>query len=262
MHSWDPEEYEKSSSAQQLWARDLISEIGLRGNEHILDIGCGDGKISAELATLVKDGSVMGIDNSSAMLGFAQDKFPRSIYPNLVFQYGDARKLGFVEEFDLVVSFACLHWIHDHRPVLQEIRRSLKVNGKAYLQFGGKGNAAAIMDIAGKLISNHRWKKYFEGFQVPYCFPGPDEYWAMVERAGLKPTRVERVPKVMVQAVPEGLAAWVRATWLPYLERLPEDLRQDFINDLVDEYILAHPLDDEGKVRIQMVRLEVVAEKV
>lgn len=262
MHSWDPEEYEKSSSAQQLWARDLIFEIGLRGDEHILDIGCGDGKISAELATLVKDGSVTGIDNSPEMIRFAESKFPQSKYPNLIFQLGDARNLSFSDKFDLVVSFACLHWIHDHRPILQGIRRSLKVSGKTYLQFGGKGNAAAIMDIAGKLISNHRWEKYFEGFTAPFCFPGPDEYRAMVERAGLKPTRVELVPKTMVQTGREGLASWINSTWLPYLERVPEDLRPDLVYEMVDEYVRTHPPDEQGKLHIDMVRLEAMAEKV
>lgn len=76
---WDPEVYAKSSTAQQKWAQELLSKISIRGNEKILDIGCGDGKITAEIALLVPEGSV-GIDNSSEMISFAQSKFIPAIW--------------------------------------------------------------------------------------------------------------------------------------------------------------------------------------
>ena len=83
MHRWDPKVYEKSSSAQQKWAQELLSKISIRGDERILDIGCGDGKITAEIALLVPRGSVMGLDNSVEMLGFARSRFPPLSQPNL-----------------------------------------------------------------------------------------------------------------------------------------------------------------------------------
>ncbi len=260
MHRWDPGEYGKSSSAQQKWARDLISKIDLIGDERILDIGCGDGKITVELASLVKDGSVTGIDCSSEMIRFAHTRFPRSRYPNLIFQIGDAQELKFKEEFDLVVSFACLHWDPDHLSVLRGIKRCLKKPGRAVLQFGGRGNAAAVIETADKVISGDRWSRYFEGFVFPYSFLGPEEYRGWLERAGLKEIRVELVPKDMVQAGTQGLASWIRTTWLPYIERVPTDLRMDITDEIADEYVRAYPPDDRGQVHVQMIRLEVVAE--
>lgn len=86
MHRWDPKAYEKSSSAQQRWAQELLSKISILGDERILDIGCGDGKITAEIASIVPSGSVTGIDNFLEMLSFARERFPPSDRPRLDFQ--------------------------------------------------------------------------------------------------------------------------------------------------------------------------------
>jgi trans-aconitate methyltransferase len=262
MHKWDPKVYEKSSSAQQKWAEELLSKVSIRGDERILDIGCGDGKITAEVAMLVPRGSVLGLDNSREMLSFARGRFPHVSWPNLEFQYGDASKLQHEDEFDLILSFACLHWVQDHRPVLEGIKQSLKNEGRVLMQFGGLGNAAGILKVVDELISLEKWCGYFEPFQFPYGFYGPDEYRTWLEHAGLKAWRVELVAKDMVQAGREGLVSWFKSTWLPYIERVPEDLRMDFIDEVADRYIMAYPLDDKGCVHVGMVRLEVEAEKI
>ena len=262
MHRWDPKVYEKSSSAQQKWAEELLSRISIRGDERILDIGCGDGKITAGVAELVPRGSVVGLDNSREMISFARDRF-------LLHELAEPRLpvwrrfeiLSIEDEFDLVLSFACLHWVQDHGPVLEGIRRSLKNGGRILMQFGGRGNAAGILDVVDELISEQKWSRYFEGFRFPYGFFGSEEYRIWLDRAGLKALRVELVPKDMVQIGREGLVSWFRATWLPYIERVPEDLREDFICEVVDRYIRAHPLDEAGNVHVEMVRLEVEAEK-
>jgi trans-aconitate 2-methyltransferase len=261
LHSWRPEKYERSSSTQQLWAGELISKIEIEGSERVLDIGCGDGKITARIADLVPKGSVLGIDSSEEMVRFAKEKFPPESHQNLRFQEADARDLSFEEEFDLVVSFAALHWIADHGPVLRGIRRALKPGGRTFLQFGGRGNAAAPLKIADEMTREKRWRSYFEGFDFRYGFFGPEEYRVWLKEAGLLPMRVELIPKDMVQQSPEAFAGWIETTWHPYLERVPEDLRREFVSEIVDSYIREHPLDDEGRVHVGMTRLEVVAEK-
>lgn len=261
MRKWNPEAYEKSSSAQKKWAEELISKIRIRGNERVLDIGSGDGKITAQLASLVPKGSVVGIDNSIEMINFARKRFPPSSWPNLSFQYGDASDLRYANEFDLVVSFACLHWILDHGPVLDGIKHSLKPGGRLFLQFGGAGNADDVLMVAGKTISEDRWTKYFKDFTFPYGFFGPEKYKAWLDKAGLRAARVELVPKDMVQPGTGGLASWMESTWLPYIERVPAGLQRDFIDEIVERYVATHPLDGDGQVHVKMVRLEVEAEK-
>jgi trans-aconitate methyltransferase len=261
MHKWDPVEYERSSSSQYKWAMELISHIDIASDKHILDIGCGDGKITAHLAAVVPQGRVMGIDLSSEMIRFAQAKFSSKDYPTLSFQVGDARRLPFCEEFELVVSFACLHWIKDIPTVLNGVRRSLRPGGRILFQCGGKGNAANLLDVTEEVTRCEPFSDYFQGFGFPYYFYEPNDYDKWLRRAGLSPMRVELVPKDMVHQGQLGLEGFIRSTWLPYLERLPERLRAPFASEVAGGYIDCYPLDDQGRSHVQMVRLEVEAER-
>ena len=149
---WNPEDYERNSSAQQKWADEVLAKLALRGDELVLDIGCGNGKITAELAARVPRGSFVGLDLSDDMIGYAGTKYKNR--PNLAFQQGDAERMSFQREFDLVVSFACLHWVKDHAPVLAGIRRSLRPGGRVILQFGGRGNAAEVSSAVDVVVSS------------------------------------------------------------------------------------------------------------
>ncbi|MDF0591909.1 class I SAM-dependent methyltransferase [Candidatus Methanocrinis natronophilus] len=261
MHRWRPDRYERSSSAQRLWATELLEKIEIERDERVLDIGSGDGWITANIADLVPEGSVLGIDSSEGMVSFAKEKFATGDHPNLSFQLGDARNLEFDGEFDLVVSFAALHWVSDHGPVLRGIRRALRPGGRAFLQFGGRGNAALPLAIADGMIKEDSWRRSFEGFDFRYAFFGAEEYRIWIEEAGLDPKRVELIQKDMVQPGAEAFAGWIDSTWLAYLERVPEGRRREFVSEVVGRYLRLHPPDGEGRVHVGMVRLEAVAEK-
>ena len=112
--TWNAADYHTSSPAQYLWAQELIAKLGLSGNERVLDIGCGDGKVTAEISRHLPGGNVTGVDNSPEMIRFACDHFPWTEYRNLSFVSMDARGLSYLEEFDVVFSNAALHWITDH----------------------------------------------------------------------------------------------------------------------------------------------------
>jgi trans-aconitate 2-methyltransferase len=258
-YNWDAAEYEKHSASQQRWAHDVIRTLELSGDERILDIGCGDGKVTAALAALVPTGSVLGINSSESMVAFAHQRFSPLHYPNLRFRWGNATRLAYRCEFDLVVSFASLHWISDHLAVLSGIERSLKPGGRTVLQFGGKGNAAMISDVANDLTTHHRWKGYFKTFIYPWFFYSVEEYSGFIERTGLSAKRIQLVPKDMVHDTRDALAGWLRTVFLPYTERLPEALREDFIDEVAEAYVERRPPDENGGIHVKMVRLEVEA---
>ncbi len=259
MHKWNPADYEKSSSAQYNWAMALIDDLLLDGDERILDIGCGDGRITAHLADMVPNGSVLGIDLSPEMIGFAAGKY--ADHPHLSFRVSDASALHFIEEFDLVVSFACLHWIKEHLPVLKAVQQSLVPGGRFLMQCGGRGNAAQILDLTGELIKSPPWKNYFSGFSFPYHFYGPVEYRTWLDEAGLLPLRAELVAKEMIHQGQAGLEGIIRNTWLPYTQRLPVHLQDRFVKEIAGKYLEIYPLDEKGQTHVQMMRLEVLAEK-
>lgn len=258
-YQWNPSDYRRHSSAQQLWARELIDKLRLRGDEAVLDLGCGDGKVTAEIAARVPQGSVLGVDRSEGMIDFARSSFPAEAFPNLRFRTADARALPFAGEFTVVFSNAALHWVRDHRPVLHGIARSLKPGGRTLLQMGGQGNAAGVLSVLDELTASSPWREHFDAFSCPYGFHSPADYRIWLEEAGLEPRRVELIPKDMIHAGSDGLAGWIRTTWLPYTERVPEADRDAFVAEVVRRYVERFPPDARGQVHVAMVRLEVEA---
>ena len=259
--SWDAKEYSNFSSEQQKWGRELIAKLNLKEDDEVLDIGCGEGKITAEISIKVKKGRVAGIDNSESMIQLAKKKFPPAEYQNLSFEVCDAREIYFHEQFNVVFSNAALHWVDNHTKVLNGIYKSLKPGGRILLQFGGKGNASQAFLIINEMINDKKWAKYFQDLKFAYNFPGDVEYSDIIAKSGFNVKRVELIEKDMMHEGEPGFAGWIRTTWLPYTSRIPENDREKFINQIVKRYIEKFPKDLNGKIHINMVRLEVEAVK-
>jgi len=120
MTEWDAADYERISGLQLAMAEEVLALLDLNGaRRRILDIGCGNGKITAEIAARVPHATVLGVDPSHEMIEFASCHYDRAIFPNLRFEIADARSLPYREEFDLIVSFNALHWIPQQDDALQ-----------------------------------------------------------------------------------------------------------------------------------------------
>lgn len=259
---WNATDYAKNSSNQYEWAKELIPKLKLNGTESVLDIGCGDGKVTALLATYLPNGRVVGIDSSDEMIATARKTFPHCHNPNLTFLRMDARELTFREQFDVAFSNASLHWIIDHQTVLSCVHDSLDKNGRLLFQMAGKGNAQDVIAVVEELISEEDCKPYFKNFTFPYGFYGPEEYKKWLADAHFKAERVELIPKEMHLQGIGGLIGWIRTTWLPFTERIPPEFRDNFIGEIADRYIQAFPTDKNDTVQIKMARLEVQATKI
>lgn len=249
-------DYYKNSSEQQKWGLELLDKVSLSGGERVIDLGCGDGRITAEIASRAPAGSVLGIDKSEEAIRFARERFPRAIFPNLAFEVKDIRDLDFHQEFDLVFSNAALHWVPDHAPLLYSIARGLNKGGRVVAQMGGKGNADGILQILDAIVGSEEWAPYFIDFIIPYTFYDLGEYEDLLQDSGLAIERVERILKKMVHRGVEPLEEWIRMTWLPYTRRVPENLRSHFIREIADTYISTHAFNKYGTIPVEMVRLE------
>ncbi|AAM05207.1 TPA: methyltransferase domain-containing protein [Methanosarcina acetivorans] len=263
MYCWNPELYAFSSSAQKSWGIELLTKFPLKGNERVLDVGCGDGKLSAEIAKRLPEGSVLGIDLSEAMVCFAKNHYPKEQFPNLSFMLMDAGNVPFESEFDVIFSNAALHWIKEPKAietVLKGFLKSLRPEGKLLAQFGGRGNAAEVLLVLNSMLEDEKWSPYFGNFVFPYGFYGPEEYGKWLKNAGFSVRRAELYSKDMTLKGKEGLSGWFASTWHPFTQRVPENLKEEFIDELAVNFIKLHPLDNEGYVHIRMVRLEIEAD--
>ena len=259
---WNAADYAANSTAQQSWARELIAKLDLRGNEHVLDVGCGDGKVTAELARAVPKGSVIGIDASPEMIHFARASFPTKTVLNLKFQIMDACHIHLTRRFDIVFSSSVLHWVDDHPAFLRGAAACLRSGGRLVVSCGGKGNAQDVFVALRPVIRLKRWREFFRGMGTPYFFHSPEDYEKWLPRFGFKTLGVRLAPKDAAYQGRDRFAAWLRTTWLPYIQRVPENARDEFAAGVTERYLAKHPPDAEGDVHVRMVRLEIDAIKV
>ena len=253
---WNPADYAANSAVQLAWARELIARLSLRGDERILDVGCGDGKITAELARAVPRGAATGVDASAAMIGYARAQFPGQ-----EFHVMDARRLQFPRSFDVVFSNAALHWVDDHEAFVRGAVAVLRPGGRLVVSCGGRGNAQAMVAVLHAVLRRKRWRNWFRAMPMPYFFHRPADYRVWLDRAGFTPHSVELVLQDVAYAGIPGLAAWLRTAWLPYTQRVPAVERDEFITAVAERYVATHPPDSEGNVLVRMVRLEIDAVK-
>lgn len=253
---WNAQDYAKNSGAQEAWARELMTKLELKGNERALDIGCGDGRITQLISSRLKQGSIVGIDYSTDMVNLARNSHQAD---NLEFEVMDATNIAFEERFDLAFSNAALHWVKDHRKVLKTLAANLNPNARVLLQMGGKGNAAEILTAIDQVLSAPFWNQYFTDFEFPYFFYSDEDYLLWLNAAGLQGNRVELIPKDMMHDSPEQLKGWLRTTWFPYTNRVPESLREDFLSAIISNFLKLKPVDSTGRTHVNMVRLEVEA---
>ena len=259
MYTWNPEDYARNSSGQERWARELIAQLDLKPDDRVLDIGCGDGRNTAAMASAVPDGRVVGTDLSADFIAYASRHYPPERHPNLAFRACDMRQLDYDAAFTVVFSNAAMHWVRDHRPVLAGISRALVPRGRCLLQMGGGHNAAEVIAAIDEVAAGARWSRYFTDFVSSYGFHQPDDYRRWLAEAGLDPLDLRLIEKDMVHAGHAAFTGWLRTAWHPYTSPVPQEERDDFIAAVADCFLKQRPADAAGRVHVGMVRLQVAA---
>jgi trans-aconitate 2-methyltransferase len=236
MTEWDAAEYSRRSSLQEAMAQEVIALLDLNGSERVLDVGCGEGKITAQIASRAAKGSVVGVDPSRDMISFARTHFGRTALPNLQFEVADARRLPFKNEFDLVVSFNALHWIPEQQAALKSIRSTLVSGGKAHLRLVSKGPRQSVENVAEETRRTSRWKEYFQDFEDPYLHLTPEEYAVLAEHSGFRVLGVSTNDHAWDFGSRMAFAGFCAVGCVAWTSRLPAAERMNFISDVLDRY--------------------------
>jgi trans-aconitate 2-methyltransferase len=251
MTEWDAKAYSERNALQKWLADSQLAQLELEGTERVLDIGCGDGKITAEIARRLTTGSALGIDPSTRMIAYAQAHFARIKYPNLTFAVGDATSLPFRGEFDLVVSFNALHWVRDQSAALRGIRDALKPAGRTFLEFVPQGSRKSIEDVVEATCSSEPWARYFAGHAAPYVHLTPEQFRELASASGLRFERLERELKTWDFGTRRAFADWAAVGCVAWTNHIPEPERPAFIEDVLDRY---GRLDDAAGEAIRLFR--------
>lgn len=256
-YEFNGEEYEKASAHQKQWGARLIEELDLAGDERILDLGCGDGVLTARLAQRVPQGRVLGIDASRGMIDTAR----RHTAGNLDFAVQDINALDYENEFDLAFSNATLHWIKDHRSMLHRVYRALRQGGAIRFSFAADGNCSGLLTVIKRAMAMPAHRADFDHFDWPWFMPTLEEYRALVSQSGFRDIRIwlENADHFFPDA--EAMIRWVdQPSLVPFLAHLAEPRRRAFRN-LVVEQMVRQTARADGRCFETFRRINVFARK-
>ena len=251
---WDGAEYDRVNALQRWVADRSLAELTLRGDERVLDVGCGDGRISAEVADRVPRGSVLGLDPSPGMLEVARTRETR----NLRFAEGAVETMQYAGDFDAVLSFNALHWVHDHALALARIRAALVDDGTSLLQLVCDGERPSVEDVALATTADARWAACFEGFAAPFHHTDPEVLSALAAATGFDVVGARVDDLLWDFGAAADLRRWCRAGFADWLARLPDDDARDaFLLAVGSAY--AGVVGSDHEVRFLQLRLHLRA---
>ncbi|MBS0287508.1 MAG: class I SAM-dependent methyltransferase [Proteobacteria bacterium] len=234
---WDPLFYLKHAIPQFELAKNALKQYPLKGNERILDIGCGPGNISAELALQVPKGQVIGIDISQNMIAFAQKNHHH--LKNLSFEQKDAIEFSFKQPFDVVVSFNTLQWVTKQIAALRNIYAHLKSGGRLQVILTRPQiKVDPINEVMIPILQEPAWRVYFKDFVLPdYLIEIPiEQYQRALIETGFKIDYFSEYDYVVKYSQKEELANWFQS-WMAHRLALPPEKRETFFLHVVDKYL-------------------------
>jgi trans-aconitate methyltransferase len=248
--AWNPLHYDRAGAFVPKLAADLVELLLPQAGERVLDLGCGTGDLTAQLAA--SGAHVLGLDASSEMLSEARRK-----YPSLSFRLGDGQELDFDQELDAVFSNAALHWMPRADDVATGVARALRPGGRFVAEFGGAHCVQTLRDAVRDELTERNWSDARHG-TPDWFFPTVPQYARVLEQAGLfvrsalwfeRPTRLEGE---------DGLRTWLELFCLPLLQALGQE-RADVV--LGVERRCRAALFRDGSWWLDYTRLRVVASK-
>jgi trans-aconitate methyltransferase len=256
-YEFDGKQYEKASAHQTSWGERMVELLPLRGTERILDIGCGDGRVTRKLALRVPKGEVLGVDASNNMIAAARQYESA----NLHFAVLPVEEFSFHEQFDLVFSHAALHWVRDHAMLLQKIYEALRPGGSARLNFAGNGTCPNLIRVLNAVMAQKAYAQYFKKFTWPWYMPSATEYQDILNHSPFQDAQVREEPVERLFPDPDPLTRWIEQPCLvPFLAVINEKDKQGF-RDRVLEGMLQETGQSTGGFLEMFCRLDVSARK-
>jgi trans-aconitate 2-methyltransferase len=226
---WDAGSYHGLAQPHQQWATQILDRLPLEGDELVLDLGCGTGRLTSQLLDrLGPEAKVVGVDGSQAMVDEATRLLGAD--PRATFFQSDLLALDYAPPADAAVSSATFHWIEDHDTLFARVRAALRPGAWFVAQCGGRGNVANVVRAVAEVSARPAYAACFAGWPGPWNYAGPEETTERLTRAGFA---VERVWLEPSPQYPQPLRDFLRTVSLgSHLERLPDDLHDAFVDEV------------------------------
>jgi trans-aconitate 2-methyltransferase len=235
---WDAQTYDQISEPQYQWGLEVLDRLAPRSDEAIIDAGCGSARVTEKLLERLPDGLVVGVDGSTEMIKVAGEKFSGDDRVTLI--VSDLLELtpDLLEEngapgaVDALFSTATFHWITDHDKLFSRIHSVLRPGGRLVAQCGGEGNVAEHARAIASVATQPRYIDHFEGMTMMWNFANPPETEERLHNAGFEDVRCWLEDKPVQ---PENAYDFTTTVTMgPHLTRLPEEMRREFAEAVLD----------------------------
>ena len=252
----NPLHYSKNNVLQYNFAMKMINKISFNSISRVLDIGCGDGIITNEMAKTVKNGCVIGTDISTQMIEHAAKTYGQQ--NNLRFLQMDAAKNCFRHQFDLITSFNCLHWVNDQEKAISGIAEAAVDGAQIALLLSHKKSVYHL--VLDQICSSKKWRKYFENHISPRCFFDITTYKKILIKAGLNVAEISEEEMVHYFKTKQQLKEFFNASG-SQIQLIPENFKEDFLNDFCNQFIKQVNLNMNDEIPVNFWCLQILATK-
>jgi trans-aconitate 2-methyltransferase len=227
--SWDAAAYDRVSDIQDRWADGVLDRLPLRGDETVLDAGCGSGRVTRKLLDRLPDGHVVAVDASEEMVAVARENLPADRTTVFV---ADLAALELEEPVDAVFSNAVFHWVMDHDALFRALRRALRPGGRLVTQSGGDGNLRRFWELAREVADEPPYAEHLAGVQLQANLATAEQTEARLRAAGFTDVRAWITPSDVTPGDPHGFTRTVNLR--QYVQRLPEALVDPFVDAVLE----------------------------
>jgi trans-aconitate 2-methyltransferase len=227
VREWDGASYDRISATMEALGLGVLERLELRGDETVLDAGCGSGRITQALIERLPHGRVIAIDESPSMIDAARER----LGPDADLRVGDLLELDLGEPVDAILSTATFHWIADHDRLFGRLHRALALGGRLVAQCGGETNIDILRGKANEVLAHEPYAQHFLDWSPPWNYAGPDLTRERLLGAGFATAEcwLEPAPRE-----PEDPRAFLSTIVLgPHVQQLPEALREPFMDDVL-----------------------------
>lgn len=254
--SWDAQTYDKVSSVQEGWGLGVLQRRKWKGDEVVLDAGCGSGKPTRALAARVPKGMVYAVDLDPNMVRQARANLRD--FNNVQVMQSDIASVKLPAKVDVVFSNAVLHWIADHRRVFANFAGLLKDGGELLAQCGGQDNLENAIAILDRVASSDPFRQHFAGWKKPWNFAAPGDTEKLLYEAGFKNASAHLSAAPVTFADRGQFSTFVKTLVVrAHLARLPAAHQGSFLEAYLDEC----ERQPQKKWLLDYVRLNITAEK-
>lgn len=234
MSDWNAEVYHRVSEPQFRWGLKVLDALDLRGDETVLDAGCGSGRLTELLVERLPRGHVIAADLSEAMLARARATLAR-FGPRVSFRAVDLADLRLQDACDVVFSTATFHWVLDHPALFRGLHRALRPGGRLHAQCGGEGNLARFHALALGVAGQAPYAPHLAAVGNLWNFAGVGETRERLRAAGFAPTVLELVPAPTPFASRGAFREFIDAVVLRhFVALLPAELKDPFLDAVCD----------------------------